>query len=148
MDNLKKHKGQPGVIYSEFVSGEGLALFQSILDIKGYKSWNDSHKHSGDAHAFGISGGYDTYGYESSVGGASVSKDDEGLDNIPIADNTYVFTIDKRGKRIRHDWDHVIDEYNKAQSDAPSGVNIEAEFRLMVMTDTETVAKNPFGVGW
>jgi hypothetical protein len=38
-DNICKHKSQLGVVYSEFVTGEGLAIFSRILEEHGYKSW-------------------------------------------------------------------------------------------------------------
>jgi superfamily II DNA or RNA helicase len=41
LENIKKHGKQPGLVYSEFVSGEGIAVLARILEVNGYKSWND-----------------------------------------------------------------------------------------------------------
>jgi hypothetical protein len=40
--NIKKHAGQPGIVYSQFVSGEGLALFARTLDAYGYKNYTSN----------------------------------------------------------------------------------------------------------
>lgn len=37
LENIAKHSGQIGVVYSQFVSGEGLAIFARVLDAHGYK---------------------------------------------------------------------------------------------------------------
>jgi hypothetical protein len=41
MANIDKHKGTPGVLYSQFVSGEGLATFTLYLQYKGFKEYNE-----------------------------------------------------------------------------------------------------------
>jgi len=51
LDNIKKYPKTNGVIYSEFVSGEGIEIFRRILDIEGYNQWN-------------ITGGFDEYDIE------------------------------------------------------------------------------------
>lgn len=45
MENINKHKNQIGYIYSEFVSGEGIALYARILDCNGYKYWEKSSRY-------------------------------------------------------------------------------------------------------
>ncbi len=39
ISNIKKFNNSPGIIYSQFVSGEGLAIFSKILDLYGYKNY-------------------------------------------------------------------------------------------------------------
>lgn len=41
MANIKKHEGQLGFIYSEFVTGEGLAIVAQVLLRSGYVNWAD-----------------------------------------------------------------------------------------------------------
>ncbi len=44
IDNIKKHEGQLGVVYSEFVSGEGLKLFTMALEAKeNYTYWEKNN---------------------------------------------------------------------------------------------------------
>jgi hypothetical protein len=38
--NIKKHANSPGIVYSQFVSGEGLALFGKVLEANGYRNYN------------------------------------------------------------------------------------------------------------
>lgn len=66
--NIKKHKNELGLFYSEFVSGEGIALFAKVLKSNGYVSWNEKNKHSDASDAFDMKisekstgGGLDTY---------------------------------------------------------------------------------------
>jgi hypothetical protein len=40
-ENIKKHNNQPGIVYSQFVSGEGLSIFARILEINGYTNYLD-----------------------------------------------------------------------------------------------------------
>jgi hypothetical protein len=54
IDNIKLHKDQLGLIYSEFVSGEGIAIFARILDSIGYKSWNSNQIDADSINAFDI----------------------------------------------------------------------------------------------
>lgn len=43
IDNIKKHPNQLGLVYSEFVAGEGIGIFSKILEKKeGYKLWSSS----------------------------------------------------------------------------------------------------------
>lgn len=42
LENINKHPNTSGVVYSEFVSGEGLALFSMILDRFDYVFWEKS----------------------------------------------------------------------------------------------------------
>lgn len=45
MENIKKHEDQLGLVYSQFVSGEGLGIFSKILEVEGYTNLLDS-KHA------------------------------------------------------------------------------------------------------
>jgi len=42
LKNVDKHKGQLGFIYTEFVTGEGIAVLAKILQLRGYMNWEDS----------------------------------------------------------------------------------------------------------
>ena len=53
-ENIQKHKNQPGLFYSEFVSGEGIAIFAKVLEINGYKCWNTNVKFDEDADSFDL----------------------------------------------------------------------------------------------
>ena len=53
-ENIGKHKSQLGVVYSEFVTGEGLAIFGRILEENGYKSWASLRKGKDDGDVFGL----------------------------------------------------------------------------------------------
>lgn len=54
IENIKNHKKQLGLVYSEFVSGEGIAIFARILDISGYDCWNTIKSKNNDLDAFGL----------------------------------------------------------------------------------------------
>ena len=54
IENIESHKNQLGLLYSEFVSGEGLAIFARILNIKGYSCWNSKIKLEEDSDAFDL----------------------------------------------------------------------------------------------
>jgi hypothetical protein len=54
LKNIKAHPKQLGLFYSEFVSGEGIAMFAKVLNLHGYTSWNDEHKSSSSTDAFDI----------------------------------------------------------------------------------------------
>lgn len=54
LENIKNHKNQLGLLYSEFVSGEGLGIFSRILDINGYTSWNTKIKLEEETDAFDL----------------------------------------------------------------------------------------------
>ncbi len=41
MTNIDKHRGKPGIVYSQFVSGEGLGIFALILKAHGYTQFGD-----------------------------------------------------------------------------------------------------------
>jgi superfamily II DNA or RNA helicase len=41
LDNIKKHPDQLGLIYTEFVSGEGIAILRRIFPEFGYPEWTD-----------------------------------------------------------------------------------------------------------
>jgi hypothetical protein len=55
LKNIDTHKNQLGLVYSEFVSGEGLAIFSKILNLKGYTCWNTKLKLEEDSDAFDLS---------------------------------------------------------------------------------------------
>jgi superfamily II DNA or RNA helicase len=42
LQNLEKHENQLGYIYTEFVTGEGIAVLAKILALRGYMSWQES----------------------------------------------------------------------------------------------------------
>ncbi len=44
---VQQHKGHPGTIYSQFVSGEGLGVFAKILELNGYSPYDASLKNYG-----------------------------------------------------------------------------------------------------
>jgi hypothetical protein len=72
LDNVDKHKNQLGMIYSEFVSGEGLAILSKILETRNYSCWNTNIKLEEDSDAFGLNtkmkkGGGEESGDEESV---------------------------------------------------------------------------------
>jgi superfamily II DNA or RNA helicase len=54
MNNIKKHKNQLGLFYSEFVSGEGISIFSRILDLSGYSSVNTKIQHNNDLDSFDL----------------------------------------------------------------------------------------------
>lgn len=52
LDNIHKHKNEPGLFYSEFVSGEGIGIFARILEVMGYKSFQKNLKLNDDIDTF------------------------------------------------------------------------------------------------
>jgi len=59
IDNLKTHEGQLGLIYSEFVSGEGIAILSKILELHGYKSWQSKNNDKEEMEVYDLpTGGY------------------------------------------------------------------------------------------
>jgi superfamily II DNA or RNA helicase len=54
LDNIEKYKNQLGLFYSEFVSGEGIAIFAKVLDVNGYNCWNINVKLKEDVDAFDL----------------------------------------------------------------------------------------------
>ena len=54
LDNIHSHKNQLGIFYSEFVSGEGIAIFARILELSGYISWQKKVELKEDFDAFDI----------------------------------------------------------------------------------------------
>jgi hypothetical protein len=54
LKNIKTHPKQLGLFYSEFVSGEGIAMFAKVLNLYGYTSWNDVYKYDNSASSFDI----------------------------------------------------------------------------------------------
>jgi hypothetical protein len=41
-NNIRKRYNQPGIVYSQFVSGEGLAIFAKVLEANGYTNYLDT----------------------------------------------------------------------------------------------------------
>ncbi len=41
LENIKKNARTPGMVYSQFVSGEGIAIFARILEVHGYQNITD-----------------------------------------------------------------------------------------------------------
>lgn len=54
LENIDKHKNQLGVVYSEFVSGEGLAILGRILETRHYTCWNKKVKLEEDTDTFDL----------------------------------------------------------------------------------------------
>ena len=54
INNIKIHTNQLGLFYSEFVSGEGIAVFSRILELNGYSSWHNKLKFKEDSDAFDL----------------------------------------------------------------------------------------------
>jgi hypothetical protein len=51
LENLKKHKDQPGFIYTEFVTGEGIAVLAKILERNGYMNWDEAQSKKSMSYA-------------------------------------------------------------------------------------------------
>lgn len=54
LENINKHKNQLGLVYSEFVSGEGLGIFAQVLETYGYTSWQKTAKGKEDTDSFDL----------------------------------------------------------------------------------------------
>ena len=54
LENIKSHKDELGLIYSEFVSGEGIAIFSKILDHYGYTCWQHNIKLKDDESVYDL----------------------------------------------------------------------------------------------
>ena len=48
LNNIKNKKNQLSIVYSQFVSGEGLAVFSRILEANGYLAYNTTYQHKKD----------------------------------------------------------------------------------------------------
>lgn len=48
LENINKHSGTPGMVYSQFVSGEGIAIFARILDVHNYKNFSSEDDSGAD----------------------------------------------------------------------------------------------------
>jgi hypothetical protein len=46
LENINKHPGRPGIVYSQFVSGEGLGIFTLVLKAHGYTQFGDFNSSS------------------------------------------------------------------------------------------------------
>lgn len=53
LENIEKHSRNPGIVYSQFVSGEGIAIFARVLKAKGWKLFKEE-KTGADESDFGI----------------------------------------------------------------------------------------------
>ena len=42
LENIRKFAGMPGMVYSQFVSGEGLGIFAKVLEVNGYVEYDDT----------------------------------------------------------------------------------------------------------
>ena len=54
LSNINKHDKQLGIIYSQFVSGEGLSIFAKVLEINGYHDYSKRKHIADDEETFGI----------------------------------------------------------------------------------------------
>jgi superfamily II DNA or RNA helicase len=54
LNNIEKHSKTLGLFYSEFVSGEGIALFAKVLTLNGYSSWNKALKFKEDEDVYDL----------------------------------------------------------------------------------------------
>ena len=58
LHNILGRKNQPGMVYSQFVSGEGLAVFAKVLESSGYNNYLDDNITSGgDEYGIVLDGG-------------------------------------------------------------------------------------------
>jgi hypothetical protein len=57
MENIDKHEGQNGIVYSQFVAGEGLGVFQLVLKNSGWRSYHEVHDEAADVPTFAVLSG-------------------------------------------------------------------------------------------
>jgi hypothetical protein len=57
MENIDKHEGQNGIVYSQFVAGEGLGVFQLVLKNYGWRSYHDIHDDATDVPTYAVLSG-------------------------------------------------------------------------------------------
>jgi len=105
LQNIDKHKGI-SVVYSEFVSGEGINLFARVLDTCGYEEWKlptkgGSWRWKGDTppdpNTYGIHGGDDVAGVHDYI-----------IDNRSNSDDSINDSIDMMGANEDiYSWDSV-----------------------------------------
>jgi superfamily II DNA or RNA helicase len=93
LDNVDKHKNQLGMIYSEFVSGEGLAILSNILESRNYSCWNTNIKLEEDSDAFGLNTKMKKGGYEESGGEESGGEESGGDENEYTGGGTKKFAL-------------------------------------------------------
>lgn len=67
IENINKHKNQLGLFYSEFVSGEGIGIFSKILEINGYKPYQNQIMLEDELDEL------DEYGMTENISGGSLS---------------------------------------------------------------------------
>lgn len=51
LENIENHEGVPGIVYSQFVSGEGIGIFARVLEALGWQKYNKAP----DGDAYGLS---------------------------------------------------------------------------------------------
>jgi len=137
LENIDKHINQLGLVYSEFVSGEGIAIFAKVLNTRGYSCWNKRIKLEEDVDTYDLDtkGGAKVDKTKGNEVGAKVDKtkkyalitgdisfderikiiDAFNADNNKTGDNIALLLISKTGaegldlKNIRHV--HLIEPY-------------------------------------
>ena len=57
IENIDKHEGQNGIVYSQFVAGEGLGIFQLVLKNNGWRSYHDVHDDDADIPTYAVLSG-------------------------------------------------------------------------------------------
>jgi hypothetical protein len=82
-ENIQKYKNQTGLFYSEFVSGEGIAIFAKILETNGYKCWHTKVRFEEDANAFDLVPKKKTH-----IANTTTAKDDNSTQAINPAEST------------------------------------------------------------
>ena len=53
LTNILRHKSTNGMVYSQFVSGEGLAIFARVLEVNGYENYLDRIETTGGLEVYG-----------------------------------------------------------------------------------------------
>lgn len=135
LENIDKHINQLGLVYSEFVSGEGIAIFAKVLNTRGYSCWNKSIKLEEDVDTYDLNTkggvkinkakadktkGNETKKYALITGDISFDErtkivDTFNADNNKTGDKIELLLISKTGaegldlKNIRHI--HLIEPY-------------------------------------
>ena len=57
IENIDKHEGQNGIVYSQFVAGEGIGIFQLVLKNNGWRSYHDVHDENADIPTYAVLSG-------------------------------------------------------------------------------------------
>lgn len=122
IENIESHKNQLGLLYSEFVSGEGIAIFAKLLNLKGYTCWNTNNKLLEDADVFDIKHDKECCGKKYALITGDISFDERtkiikifNNDNNRTGDKISLLLISKTGaegldlKNVRHV--HLMEPY-------------------------------------